>query len=564
MEGKKMADASDPQEATANINLATLQQLIISAIKGGNQEYEERLQARIQAQLKEVQEKHQASIQAQLKEIQEQIQREHKRMIADVEEKVDKVLEHLALSANKTATYATAARGNHAIPPIKIQYRTTPTNQTITPKQVMDPRANSDIKVRIKNAVAVERIRCTTAPLLVANINKALEGKTGGRAIAARQMWSGDISVATANVISKAELMKHQGWLQTLDRDAEIITPAYQVLVHGVRVKAVDMEKPEVTFEALRAENIDVMQEGGIKRITWAKHALNERQTHTSLVVSFDKASTANEVIRKGLAFECRIHECELWDTRCRRRQCYQCHQYGHMAPTCRRAQKCAFCTGPHDVKECGVKGDKTKLKCAACGEDGHPAWDRSCKLNKKEEERIKAALEVRPVLYNEETGINKSMNRNLSSKSMRQASQSPPPLSTTGQSRLGGTMNDTIPAKRGRPKGKACSPVKKTMTPQEDPNTSQRSPDTTLQDTITPNLQITRTGRTITPSTKALDQEGWREVFHRKRKAATSQDSGEPSLSSKRISREPLTERDGNLKPRTPQTTTPMEEDEL
>ncbi|KAL9121379.1 MAG: hypothetical protein Q9187_002063 [Circinaria calcarea] len=184
-------------------------------------------------------------------------------MIADVEEKVDKVLEHFALSANKIATYATAARGNHVTP--------SPHENT-----VMDPRANSDIKVRIKNAVAVERIRCTTAPLLVANINKALEGKTGGRAIAARQMWSGDISVAIANVINKAELMKPQGWLQSLDRDAEIITPTYQVLVHGVRVKAVDMEKLEVTFEALRAENMDVLQEGGIKRITWAKLALND------------------------------------------------------------------------------------------------------------------------------------------------------------------------------------------------------------------------------------------------------------------------------------------------
>jgi len=51
---KKMIDMFNSQKVTANINLATLQQLIISAIKEGNQKYKERLQIRIQAQLKKV------------------------------------------------------------------------------------------------------------------------------------------------------------------------------------------------------------------------------------------------------------------------------------------------------------------------------------------------------------------------------------------------------------------------------------------------------------------------------------------------------------------------------
>jgi len=47
MKEKKMIDMFNSQKVTANINLATLQQLIISAIKEGNQKYKERLQIRI-------------------------------------------------------------------------------------------------------------------------------------------------------------------------------------------------------------------------------------------------------------------------------------------------------------------------------------------------------------------------------------------------------------------------------------------------------------------------------------------------------------------------------------
>lgn len=40
------------------------------------------------------------------------------------------------------------------------------------------------------------------------------------------------------------------------------------MLIHDVKIKAVDIKKSKVTFEALRAENINVMQKEDIKRIT--------------------------------------------------------------------------------------------------------------------------------------------------------------------------------------------------------------------------------------------------------------------------------------------------------
>jgi hypothetical protein len=60
------------------------------------------------------------------------------------------------------------------------------------------------------------------------------------------------------------------------------------------------------------------------------------------------------------------------------------------------------YCAGNHDIKVCDRKGDKTAAKCAACNETGHTAWDRSCPLGKKEDERVQEALSIRPTLYQE------------------------------------------------------------------------------------------------------------------------------------------------------------------
>jgi hypothetical protein len=70
--------------------------------------------------------------------------------------------------------------------------------------------------------------------------------------------------------------------------------------------------------------------------------------------------------------------------------------------PGCRNPTACVYCAGNHDIKACDRKGDKTAAKCAACNEAGHTAWDRSCPLGRKDDERVQNALSIRPTLYQE------------------------------------------------------------------------------------------------------------------------------------------------------------------
>ena len=215
-------------------------------------------------------------------------------------------------------------------------------------------------------------------------------------------MSSGDILLSTANTEHKREMQSNTDWLAALDESASIVTPLYHVLVHGIRIEAVDMTNLETTIESLRAENISITSNARIVKIAWAKKQHAASQTDSSLVVSFNSPMAADEAVKRGLVYECIIHDCELWDNRCRRRQCFHCQRYGHLAPGCRNPTACAYCAGNHDIKVCDRKDDKTAAKCAACNETGHTAWDRSYPLGRKEDERVKDILSTRPILYQE------------------------------------------------------------------------------------------------------------------------------------------------------------------
>ncbi len=70
---------------------------------------------------------------------------------------------------------------------------------------------------------------------MVKAINQALEGETVGRAIAARQIGSGDILISTASNEHKKELESNVQWLKALDNNASVVPPVFRVLAHGMR-----------------------------------------------------------------------------------------------------------------------------------------------------------------------------------------------------------------------------------------------------------------------------------------------------------------------------------------
>lgn len=257
-------------------------------------------------------------------------------------------------------------------------------------------RSALEVKVVVNDPAAARVLRTRTARQIVEGINKSMENEGGfGRATAARLFDSGEVKISTDDIMDRKDLITRTGWLGTLAPKAVIVQQKYQVLVHGIRTGAIDTKDQDKLNEEIRAENSGWMKKGDILKATWiGKNAT--QKPHSSLILSFSTAKTANRVIDKGLLYEYNVRDAEVWDNSCRRRQCYRCNRYGHFASDCRLPQTCAHCAGPHMVTECPTKSSRATARCVTCRVDGHGAWERICPQGIRENNRVRRAMDQR------------------------------------------------------------------------------------------------------------------------------------------------------------------------
>ncbi|GBM19569.1 hypothetical protein AVEN_274106-1 [Araneus ventricosus] len=61
--------------------------------------------------------------------------------------------------------------------------------------------------------------------------------------------------------------------------------------------------------------------------------------------------------------------------------QCYKCNWYHHKAGECQSNARCLKCAGPHETNKCSITSTIPNPKCINCGEVGHVASYRGCKM---------------------------------------------------------------------------------------------------------------------------------------------------------------------------------------
>lgn len=96
--------------------------------------------------------------------------------------------------------------------------------------------------------------------------------------------------------------------------------------------------------------------------------------------------------------------------------QCTKCQRTGHASSNCFFEPRCVRCAKPHSASDCPLDKEKhEELRCANCGESGHPASYYGCPmlkafLNKKKE------LNKRRQMLNEAkfTKINKFVQKTI------------------------------------------------------------------------------------------------------------------------------------------------------
>jgi hypothetical protein len=229
------------------------------------------------------------------------------------------------------------------------------------------PTESHVILVRMEEKEDQEKVKkCTNKEIL--------QGFSHPGVIAVKKLESGDVRVFAVTKSAKDTLTTDPAWAQKDFPSALPITPQFQVLVHGIRVKGFDPKEVDT--------NIKVQEENGrlhprlkVAQASWLKSIrAREGKTHTSVIFSVQSQTQANEIVLKGLVHQGTILTAEDFHLQQRPTQCLNCRQFGHIAKFCKAEQACGKCSSKHRTDEC----NEGKKKCSNC-QGSHPAWSLSC-----------------------------------------------------------------------------------------------------------------------------------------------------------------------------------------
>ena len=154
--------------------------------------------------------------------------------------------------------------------------------------------------------------------------------------IAVKKLDSGDIRVFTNSKNAKEKISQNLEWIQKLCPSAEATEQTFQVLVHGVRIQAINAKSKDTCVQ-LQEENGRLHPHLQVRSITWLKSQKGmEGQKFSSLIVGLQNELQAKEVVAKGFVFQGTILLAEPFFPQQRATQCMKCAQFGHVAKHCR------------------------------------------------------------------------------------------------------------------------------------------------------------------------------------------------------------------------------------
>ena len=191
---------------------------------------------------------------------------------------------------------------------------------------------------------------------------------------------------STLSEEARLTLERNQDWVRTVAPSARVIRATFPIMVHGVRVDAIDTLAQQNTITSIYEQNSRLHTNLEITRVGWMKKAITQKKRYSSLIVETASPHIANAIIQGGLIIEGELKECEKYKSNERMTQCFKCYHYGHVGKACNRPQSCGFCSGPHVTDSCPDKDPKNN-KCATC-KGNHPAWARTCKVRRAEIEK--------------------------------------------------------------------------------------------------------------------------------------------------------------------------------
>jgi hypothetical protein len=169
----------------------------------------------------------------------------------------------------------------------------------------------------------------------------------------------------------------------------------YGVVIHGVAKSAINLaENHDETIKEWERDNeskgIKIAQVIPLRRERGDSEGETSRKHHSIVVFTHDAVS-ADHCIRFGFFIDKLYHKTARYAPNYFLIQCYNCHEWGHRASTCKRKKKCGKCTSEdHAANDC----TSTELTCVNCKDQKdvdhkHEAWNIKCPSRVKESLRL-------------------------------------------------------------------------------------------------------------------------------------------------------------------------------
>ena len=384
-------------------------------------------------------------------------------------------------TTTKTANTMTWAQiaSRDALPP-SIQSRISSGSTTAS----IDNAKHKEIVMRYKDNKPVPNSLHALKPSeLTKALNDALQRSkvpqvNKARFTAARVNARGSI-VAYTETAGEAEILRHNrdSWREEVAKGMEVIVPTFPVLVHGVPIKSVNLDKKEEMFELLRFENKQAMGNHKMADARWLKK-YKEGQRDGSIIIDCETPEGANAIIKAGtLAWAHGLRPTKKCDPSCQFLRCLKCYKYGKCKGTyCTNNETCGKCASTeHNTGDCPA----TEKKCVLCGGQ-HYAWSQQCPEYKKEIQRVqnaKVRLELNPWYPEAARQVSPGPSKAGSETSNAQST-----ISSTQNSAISSTQNsetmdtDPLPPFRTMKKRKQRKPLSETDTNAR-PNQNHREP---------------------------------------------------------------------------------------
>ena len=188
----------------------------------------------------------------------------------------------------------------------------------------------------------------------------------------------------------EARVLREIDWRATF-KDLQLHQPKHGMVIHAISKSDLNIEDEKASRQHLEELNpgIDILKIAPLYR---KQHAGLDQQ---SIIVFTDTKDSVTKSIQYGMHINYRRYTTvQEYLPQYQLTQCYNCHQYGHRAASCKNTPQCGQCKSTdHKADKCNI--EPTQFKCCNC-DGNHEAWNKDCPSRIAERQKL---CELRKVL---------------------------------------------------------------------------------------------------------------------------------------------------------------------